>query len=102
MPKTSHGTALVVAFLAGCSASYVAPRYLVPTVEAGTDPTRWEIRCVDAETVHVTDIRVREITKPAGWLPVLKRFGKEGWDPVQLLQSELGTKIDAACFKRPL
>ncbi len=28
-------------FLFGCSASYVAPRFLVPPVQAGTDPPRW-------------------------------------------------------------
>lgn len=102
MRKLSNGAALLIAFLVGCSASYVAPRYLVTPVKAGTEGTQWEIRCVDPETVRVTDSRLSEMTKPGGWLPVLKRFGNAGWEPVQLLQVELGTKIEAACFKRPL
>jgi hypothetical protein len=102
MRKIVSGTALFVAFLVGCASSYVAPRYLVRPVTAGTEGPQWEIRCVDAETVRVGDPHLSELNKAAGWLPVLKRFGSAGWEPVQLLQTEMGTKIDAVCFKRPL
>ncbi|KYF68660.1 MULTISPECIES: hypothetical protein [Sorangium] len=102
MPKLSSGTAIAVAFLFGCSASYVAPRFLVPPVHAGTDPPRWEVRCVDAETARVGDSQALEVTNATGWNPVLKRFGQEGWEPVQFLRSEMTAKIDAVCFKRPL
>jgi hypothetical protein len=102
MRKLSNGTALLVAFLLGCSASYVAPRYLVPPATAGSEGNQWEIRCVDSETVRVGDPRVTELTTTAGWLPVLKRFGSAGWEPVQLVQVEMGAKINAVCFKRPM
>jgi hypothetical protein len=102
MPKLSHGTVTIVAFLIGCSASYVTPRFLVPPVHAGTDPPRWEIRCVDSETARVSDNQIVEVTQAGGWNPVLKRFGQEGWEPVQFMRNELAAKIDAVCFKRPL
>lgn len=57
---------------------------------------------MDAETAQVSDSQVLEVTSASGWNPVLKRFGQEGWEPVQFLRSELAAKIDAVCFKRPL
>jgi hypothetical protein len=77
MHFTKTGIALA-AFLAGCGASAAA--VAIPKARAGTNPARWEYRCV------------QEMGNPTG---ALNLHGAEGWEL---------TAVSGAmwCFKRQL
>ncbi|WP_437513026.1 hypothetical protein [Sorangium sp. So ce1099] len=103
MPMLRNGTALFLAFVFGCSASYVVPRFVVPPVQAGTNPTRWENLCIGSEAADVATTRVESAAKPNGWNAVLNRFGAQGWEPSAFsFDPADAERLQAVCFKRPL
>jgi hypothetical protein len=67
-----------VAFVLGC----VTKAIVVPPARAGTNPTRWEYRCVKAFNPEED----------------ANKLGAEGWE----LGSAVGVAPALWCFKRPL
>jgi hypothetical protein len=92
MRRTERVLFVLVVFFAGCAASQVAARYVVPPARADTAPQRWEYACQRA---------TEDIT------PMANKFGAQGWEMVTAAGAGWGEGLAANhtmvwCFKRPL
>jgi hypothetical protein len=70
----------LVAFVFGC----VTEALVVPPVRAGTNPTRWEYKCIDEGPGEIE--------------AAANKLGTQGWE----ISSVGGTDHHRWCFKRPL
>ena len=80
------GLSLAVALLVGCIIGGVGSQLIVPPVKAGTNPPKWEYKCVDANGAG-------DIEKKAN------RLGRAGFE---LVASVGGPSYFTTCFKRRL
>ena len=67
-----HHGIIAIVFVIGCVTGGVAAQLVVPTVRAGTSPTRWEYQCATAD---------RDAEDVTG---TLNKLGAEGWELVSL------------------
>lgn len=79
-------------FVIGCATGGVAAQFVVPSVRAGTTPTRWEYQCAV--------INSEETVVPM----TLNRLGAEGWELVSIAPQGGSAYVRAytVCAKRAL
>ncbi len=101
MFKIKHILLLAFIFTAGCFTASVVQQVAVPSLHANSSATKWEQTCVYAEHVGA-DKRPSSLNheKRKGWDNVVQEWGQQGWELVQMLDSN--GYLTAACFKRPL
>jgi hypothetical protein len=88
-------SSIAVIFLVGCATGSLAGRLVVPTVRAGTSPTRWEYQCV---TVPESEDETTSLDK----------LGAQGWELTSFAPAKWGGNYDISvhaytfCAKRAL
>jgi len=105
MQKTLLISSVMAAFSIGCLAATVYAPLRVPAAQAGANVQRWEQVCVPSRDTTTGEVIAQtptgSVNNPEkGWNRVLKQYGQEGWEFVQLGGGSGG--LFFACFKRPL
>ena len=86
---------IAMVFVVGCAAGSVAGRLVVPSVRAGTSPTRWEYQCAT-------------VPENEDDTTALNKLGAEGWELVSFAPAKSAGTVSlhvveyAFCAKRAL
>ena len=85
----TRATTLGLVFLIGCAVGGASSQLVAPPARAGTNPTRWEYRCLDENESMETNYN---------------KLGAQGWEMATATTTKLGTLGGEAgyiyCFKR--